>query len=140
MKESAKIAALYTLFAAIATAANLLSQFLCIRMYSGPRAIEVSILVGTAVGLPLKYALEKRYIFRFSTTDLAHDSRLFLLYSAMGLATTCVFWGTEYLFHLVFVTELMRYVGGAIGLTVGYYIKYRLDKRFVFVNRSRVPG
>lgn len=26
----------------------------------------------------------------------------------------------------------MRYLGGAIGLTLGSYIKYNLDKRFVF--------
>jgi len=30
----------------------------------------------------------------------------------------------------------MRYLGGAIGLTLGYVIKYRLDKRFVFVTRK----
>jgi hypothetical protein len=26
----------------------------------------------------------------------------------------------------------MRYLGGAVGLTLGSYIKYHLDKRFVF--------
>ena len=26
----------------------------------------------------------------------------------------------------------MRYVGGVIGLAIGYWAKYRLDKRFVF--------
>jgi hypothetical protein len=26
----------------------------------------------------------------------------------------------------------MRYVGGCIGLAIGYVIKYRLDKRYVF--------
>jgi len=26
----------------------------------------------------------------------------------------------------------MRYVGGVIGLAIGYYVKYQLDKRYVF--------
>jgi hypothetical protein len=30
----------------------------------------------------------------------------------------------------------MRYIGGVLGLSIGYYIKYQLDKRFVFVDKS----
>jgi hypothetical protein len=28
----------------------------------------------------------------------------------------------------------MRYLGGVIGLAIGYLTKYHLDKRFVFIN------
>ncbi|MCY4178204.1 MAG: GtrA family protein, partial [Endozoicomonadaceae bacterium] len=52
----------------------------------------------------------------------------------MGLATTAIFWGTEYFFQIIFKTDFMRYTGGIIGLIAGYLIKYRLDKRFVFVS------
>ena len=54
----------------------------------------------------------------------------------MGVFTTAIFWGTEYAFHLIFTTDAMRYIGGVLGLTIGYYIKYQLDKRFVFIDRS----
>jgi hypothetical protein len=27
-------------------------------------------------------------------------------------------------------------MGGVLGLSIGYYIKYQLDKRFVFVDKS----
>lgn len=127
---------LYAIFAAIATVANIGCQALVIWLYTGPFAVPLSIFVGTAVGLPIKYVLEKRHIFSFVADGLAHDGSMFMLYSVMGVATTALFWGIEYAFQLVFGTDAMRYLGGAIGLTLGYIIKYRLDKRFVFVSRA----
>ena len=32
----------------------------------------------------------------------------------------------------------MLYLGGAVGLAIGYVLKYQLDKRFVFVTRTTV--
>jgi preprotein translocase subunit SecA len=40
---------------------------------------------------------------------------------------------SEFGFDFLFGTKLMRYVGGVIGLAIGYAIKYQLDKRYVFV-------
>ena len=54
------------------------------------------------------------------------------LYTAMGLATTVIFWGFEFGFHHLFATREMRYLGGVIGLAIGYVSKYYLDKRYVF--------
>ena len=50
----------------------------------------------------------------------------------MGLATTVIFWGFEFGFQYLFATKEMRYLGGALGLAIGYVAKYLLDKRFVF--------
>ena len=133
-KKAAKIAVSYTLFAVLSTAINIGSQMLSIWIYKGPLSIEISILIGTAMGLPLRYFLEKRYIFNFTSKSLVHDGKLFILYSAMGVITTLIFWGTEYAFHLVYDTDLMRYLGGIIGLSIGFYVKYQLDKKYVFVN------
>ena len=133
-KTATKIAVLYTLFAALSTAINIGSQMLSIWIYEGPLSVEISILVGTAMGLPLRYFLEKRYIFNFTSKNLVHDGKLFVFYSAMGVITTLIFWGTEYAFHLVYDTDIMRYLGGIIGLSIGFYVKYQLDKKYVFVN------
>jgi putative flippase GtrA len=133
-KKATKIAVLYTLFAVLSTAINIGSQMLSIWIYKGPLSVEISILVGTAMGLPLRYFLEKRYIFNFTSKNLVHDGKLFVFYSAMGVITTLIFWGTEYAFHLVYDTDLMRYLGGIIGLSIGFYVKYQLDKKYVFVN------
>jgi len=135
-KTATKIAILYTLFALISTAINIGSQMLSIWIYKGPLSVEISILVGTTMGLPLRYFLEKRYIFNFISKNLVHDGKLFVLYSTMGVITTLIFWGTEYAFHLIYDTDFMRYLGGIIGLSIGFYVKYQLDKKYVFVNSS----
>lgn len=136
MKGVARIAMLYAVFSAIATVVNIGCQALVIWLYNGSFAVPLSILVGTAAGLPIKYVLEKRHIFSFESDNLAHDGRLFVFYSFLGVFTTALFWGIEYAFHQAFGTDAMRYLGGAIGLTLGYAIKYQLDKRFVFVSRA----
>ncbi|MDB9998286.1 GtrA family protein [Alphaproteobacteria bacterium] len=135
-KTVAKVAVLYTLFAVLSTAINIGSQMVSIWAYKGPLYVEISILVGTAMGLPLRYFLEKRYIFAFTSRNLAHDGKLFIFYSAMGVITTLIFWSTEYAFHLIYDTDFMRYVGGVVGLAIGFYVKYQLDKKYVFVNSS----
>lgn len=122
----------YSFFALITTIANLGSQMISVACYKGPYSIPVSIFIGTLIGLLMKYILDKRYIFKAQTKNLAHDGYLFVLYSAMGLITTAIFWGVEYGFHMAFETDAMRYLGGAIGLAMGYLLKYQLDKRFVF--------
>lgn len=135
-KTATKIAVLYTLFAVVSTAINIGSQILSIWIYKGPFSVEISILIGTIMGLPLRYVLEKKYIFDFTSENFTHDGRLFVFYSAMGVITTLIFWGTEYAFHLIYDTDLMRYLGGIIGLSIGFYVKYQLDKKYVFVNSS----
>lgn len=134
VKNVARIAVLYAVFAVLATVANLGTQALVIWIYTGAYAIELSVLAGTATGLPIKYVLEKRHIFEFESHSLQHDGKLFFMYSFLGIFTTALFWGVEYAFQQIFATDLMRYLGGAIGLTLGYIIKYQLDKRFVFVS------
>ena len=117
-------------------ASNLAAQALVMSFDNNNHAMLLSMLVGTGVGLVTKYILDKRYIFIFKTENLAHDGRLFLLYSVIGIVTTALFWIIEYGFHWIFATELMRYIGGVIGLIMGYLIKYRLDKQFVFVTKN----
>jgi len=135
-KTATKIAVLYTLFAVLSTAINIGSQMLSIWIYKGPFSVETSILVGTAMGLPLRYFLEKQYIFKFTSKNLVHDGKLFVFYSAMGVITTVIFWCTEYAFHFIYDTDFMRYLGGIIGLSIGFYVKYQLDKKYVFVKSS----
>ena len=136
MFASPKLAINYAILALIATAANIGAQDFVIRIYSGTFDLLVSLIVGTGVGLVVKYVLDKRYIFLFRARSVAHDTQTFALYTVMGLATTVIFWGFEFGFHLIFETKEMRYLGGVIGLAIGYLTKYHLDKRFVFKQLS----
>ena len=132
MKTGARIALVYALVSAFATVANIGTQAVSMWIYSGAYAVELSVLAGTAMGFPIKYVLEKKHVFGFKADNLGHDTRLFILYGLMGVFTTAIFWGVEFAFQYIYGTDTMRYLGGAIGLTLGSYIKYHLDKRFVF--------
>ncbi len=127
-----RVALLYAGFAALATVANIGAQEVWLRCWHGPHAIALSVLAGTAVGLVVKYVLDKRWIFRFQTQGAAHDGKTFVLYTLMGVLTTGIFWGFEWAFHQLWGTREMRYAGGVLGLAIGYVAKYWLDKRFVF--------
>lgn len=133
-RQALSITFYYTLFAVISIAINIGTQMFSMQVYSGLYAVEVSIVMGTATGLPLRYFLEKRYIFNFKSKNVVHDGQLFVLYGFLGVFTTAIFWGTEYLFHLIFDNDTMRYLGGLVGLVIGFCVKYQLDKKFVFVN------
>lgn len=127
-----KIVILYSLFAAISIAANLGAQKIYLIAAPTGYAIPLSVLAGTAVGLAIKFLLDKVWIFEYEHRDLAHGLRSFILYSAMGVATTAIFWGFEFGANRLYGTEAARLTGGAIGLIVGYLVKYRLDRHFVF--------
>jgi len=131
---SVRLAVLYVALAVVAIAANIGAQDLFARLYRGTLDELLSVVAGTAVGLLAKYALDKRFIFGFRARSAAHDARVFLQYAAMGLVTTLVFWALEFGFAHAFGGRAMRYLGGVLGLGLGYYLKYRLDKRFVFRN------
>ena len=126
-----KIAIRYTLIAVTASVTNLLLQFLFLRVYSSAYAVELSIAVATALVLPLKYLADKRLIFGFDTQSHRHNVSTFLMYSLVSVFTVAEFWGCEYAFHLAFDSDALRYIGGAIGLALSFFMKYRLDKRFV---------
>ncbi|MFW1857060.1 GtrA family protein [Acinetobacter defluvii] len=132
MIASFKLALLYMVFAIVATFCNILAQYLCIYLYYADFSIILSMIVGTVFGLVVKYILDKKYIFKYKTENAQHNGQLFLLYTVMGLLTTIIFWGFELGFHYLFETEKMRYLGGVLGLMIGYICKYYLDKRFVF--------
>ena len=136
--------AAYTAFAALATAANLGSQWVVVQigeaLASLPHKVLVffALVVGTGVGLVIKYILDKTYIFEDRSTGAKTHARKFGLYSLMGLVTTVIFWGAEFLAVMISSHPYAMYVGGALGLAAGYVIKYQLDSRFVF-DRPVVP-
>lgn len=127
-----KLVSSYALFALISTLANIGSQEISLRLYPGDHALMLSVMVGTAVGLVVKYVLDKKYIFRYQVKNTLDDAQTFMVYTVMGLITTSIFWGFEFGFDYLFESKAMRYTGAVIGLAIGYYLKYQLDKKYVF--------
>jgi putative flippase GtrA len=122
----------YSFFALIATLVNLCTQYPVFWIFKGEWVIYVALFVGTLTGLVAKYWLDKRWIFYYVPTSKSDDFSRFSLYALMGVFTTVIFWGTELFFFKIFNFENSQYVGGALGLLIGYFIKYALDKKFVF--------
>ena len=126
----------YGVFAVIATLINLASQELTIRVYSGNYSLHVALLVGTVTGLASKYCLDKRFIFAFVTRSQRHRRKTFVAYAVTGVLTTALFWGFELGSEFWFGGKSARYSGAAIGLALGYVVKYQLDSRMVFVSTT----
>jgi putative flippase GtrA len=124
----------YAAFAVLATLANLATQRLVLLAGQTPGRFGVAIAAGTIVGLLIKYLFDKRWIFYDLETGARAHGQKFMLYASAGLATTAIFWGTEMAFWLIWHTDAMREVGAVLGLSVGYVVKYNLDRRFVFTN------
>ncbi len=127
----------YLAFAVIATIVNIGTQYLASSLYRGAYELIVAMVLGTATGLVTKYWLDKRYIFFDPANTVLDHSVKFSLYSMMGVLTTLIFWATELTFDALSDNEYMRYVGAVVGLSIGYFIKYHLDRRFVF--RTQAP-
>lgn len=127
------VAALYALFAALSTVVNLCVQS---ALFGLTDSLLLPLAAGTAASLPVKYFLDKKYIFRFRSAGVAHDGLLLFLYSCMSVVTTGVFWGAEWLTRHLTDDYALTLAGGAVGLAIGYVVKYQLDVRFVFVSRD----
>jgi putative flippase GtrA len=126
----------YAVFAALATIANLAIQRFVLQFGETGVHLAGAIGVGTIGGLLIKYVLDKRWIFYDRETGIKNHTRKFSLYTAVGLVTTTIFWGTETAFWLIWQTEQLRELGAILGLSVGYIVKYNLDRRFVFTDRQ----
>ncbi len=126
----------YTLFAIISTMFNISFQYITHYLYSDFGALYLAIFVGTIAGLIPKYILDKRYIFYHETESKKDDVKKFGLYTLMSVFTTIIFWGTEIGFDFIFNNDNAKYLGAVIGLSIGYIVKYFLDKKFVFINKD----
>lgn len=130
------IASKYSLFAILATLINLSVQEIVIRIYDGSFPIYLAMMFGTLAGLVSKYLLDKKTIFGFITTSHREDLGKFTLYGLTGVVTTAIFWGFELGFDSLIGGKIARYMGAVIGLSIGYGVKYQLDKRYVFERQA----
>lgn len=126
----------YVAFAVVSGAMNLLTQAVVYR-FAPVQPLAVSILAGTAIGFVVKYVLDKRWIFFDDYRGVKQEMSKVVLYGLFSVAMTFVFWGFEVAFLMIGGTDTAKYSGGAIGLAIGYYLKYLLDRRFTFNEKAR---
>lgn len=120
----------YASFAFIATLANLGAQRGV--LWLNDLWFFPAMFTGTAVGLVVKYVLDKRWIFYDAIKPAQQEAQTFARYTATGIITTLIFWGSESAFWFIWQTHAMRELGAVIGLTIGYVMKFNLDRLLVF--------
>ena len=121
----------YVFFCIIAIFLNLTSQRIFIELIFVDNYI-IALFFGTLAGLISKYILDKHYIFKDFDHSLKNNSKKFTMYTFNGVLTTIIFWCTESLFYFIYSTTFARELGAIVGLSIGYLLKYKLDKKYVF--------
>ena len=122
----------YSSFCIIAMLVNLLTQRFFIESSITENSYVVALIMGTVAGLFIKFLLDKNFIFNDLNDNSSNKINKFPAYTLNSVFTTLIFWGTESLFYFLGGTNFFREIGAILGLTIGYIIKYRMDKRFVF--------
>src|SRR6516165_8287557 len=80
----------------------------------------------------VKYLLDKHWIFFDGYHGPGREARKIFLYGAFSVAMTLIFWGFEVGFLAVWKTDFAKYAGAVIGLALGNFLKYQLDRAFTF--------
>lgn len=125
----------YVLFAVVSGIANLGAQEIVVRLLP-LWPVMVSVLAGTGIGFFVKYVLEKRWVFLDEYETHAAEIRKLAIYGFFGIGTTILFWSVEMGAWHIWQTSEAKYAGAVVGLSLGNWIKYLLDKHYVFGRRS----
>jgi putative flippase GtrA len=96
----------------------------------------VSMAIATIVAFIFKFIVDKIFIFKNINKKMKENLRQIFFYGLFAVITTLIFWGFELCFKYVFVFSYSEYLGGFVGLCIGYSLKFILDSRFVFAQPS----
>lgn len=94
--------------------------------------LSIAIICGTIAGLLVKFILDRNIVFSHKSNNIHTEIRKFTIYSSLGIITTLIFWLVEWSFFKLWSHSASKYLGGALGLSIGYWLKYFLDQRYVF--------
>ncbi len=122
----------YSFFSIAATIINIASQRFVFSYSASGNIFLIAIITGTIAGFISKYIFDKYFIFNDFSVVPVEETKKFAKYSFFAVFTTLIFWLTEYIFWSIYQTHSAREIGAIIGLSIGYYLKYNLDKKYVF--------
>ena len=117
---------LYFLFAFLSSIVNLIGQHIFLNYFEN---LFLAVVCGSAAALIFKYVLDSSIVFEGNREI---NLKTFLTYAFIGACITPIIWIVEVTFLNIFGTVFMRDVGALIGIALAYYIKFEIDKRYVF--------
>lgn len=103
--------------------------------YFWPQVV-IAMFFGTGVGLVVKYLLVKKYAFAFKPQNRQHEAKIFFIYGVLGAVVTFLFWGIELVFHYWVPIPAARQIGTVVGLVICSYVKFIMDRDYVFVQKD----
>lgn len=122
----------YLLASCVALLVNLGAQRFVFLVEFGNFTFYLAVLVGTVLGVLVKYLLDVYLVFQMrarSPLDVSQGAR----YLGVSVLTTLIFWASESIGWWLTRDHSVREAFAATGLVLGYTIKYYLDRRLVFV-------
>jgi positive regulator of sigma E activity len=122
-----KIFLKYFLFSFFSILINIVSQEITLYFYTN---IFISIINGTITGFIFKFYVDKKYIF--SGENTIFSMKELFLYASTAILTTIIFWSFELIFLYLFESKAFKIFGAVLGLSIGFLIKYQLDKKITF--------
>ena len=117
---------LYFLFAFLSSIVNLIGQHIFLNYFEN---LFLAVVCGSAAALIFKYVLDSSIVFEGNREI---NLKTFLTYAFIGACITPIIWIVEVTFLNIFGTVFMRDVGALLGIALAYYIKFEIDKRYVF--------
>jgi drug/metabolite transporter (DMT)-like permease len=117
---------LYFLFALLASFVNLIGQHIFLTYNKN---LFLAVIVGSIAPLVFKYVLVSSFVFDGKKRI---NIKTFLIYAFFGACITPIIWIMEVIFLNIFGTVFMRDIGALLGIALAYFIKYEMDKRYVF--------
>ena len=91
----------------------------------------MAIITGTITGFISKYYFDKNFILKDKTSLILDKSKQILKYLIL------LYLHSHFLDNRISILDYLythsaREIGAVIGLSIGYYLKYKLDKKYVF--------
>ena len=149
-------AVLYFLFAALVIVLNLVIQYIHMNFLSpwictqvlwsfiqtfycpeGGRVLAGSVL-GVGIAYIVKFFLDKFVVFEKNNTNLKQTSKEFVKYFLFAILTTAINIGGQFFLYWAFSIDYI--VAGFFSLTIGYFVKFILDRRYVFIEGNEAKN
>ena len=116
----------YILFCLISIFLNLSTQEVFLFFF---KSYIISILFGTLNGFLIKFYLDKNFVFSNSSSFSFNE---LFTYAFTAFFSTIIFWSVEIFFLIYFQNNMMKILGGFLGLILGYTLKFKLDYKLTF--------
>ena len=92
----------------------------------------IKLSIATIVAFLFKFIVDKFLIFEDREKNVLKGLGQIFIYGLFAVFTTLIFWGTVFIFRIIFDTFVAEIIGSVIGLAIGYTAKFFLDRKFVF--------